>query len=919
MEKDFRQKPENSAPMNKSEKFPTTLEVVASYAPPFAFLISLGFGIIYAITANGFPNTEPPAELLWLAAGAAVAGIFYLPVPWLIKIQKLILAEAIILFTYVVFLLAVAILWNVSQVYLYLLIWVFPLLILWLCDYRSQRIIPLAAGLVGTLGVFLLGRIPSIVQRPVDIFISTISAFYLLFVIAAWLGLIIVVRIIQFRRLTARLTSSFFLLVMIPTVITALIAAFQSYARDTNNIYLMLDSTTVVKEQQIDQIINGMFQDLGFVLRDPVAKQRFEFMFDSEPNAAISKINKSIVLGYLNNVIEQTNNKYEEALLMDIGGNVVLSTLPDSVGRNYENKTFFRQGLLKPFSTTVTDVAEFGPKSFLVSEAIKDNTGKAVGVIALRSKFDVFEQIVEQPSGTGVEDETYLIGESLIPLSRTLAQSEGITSKAALNAINGRQSGYDTYQNYANVSVLGAYRWLPGLRAGVISEVAGSKALLDTIYLIATIFAVGFIAIMLAMIAVYQTARTISTPITSLANTAGQLSTGDLSSRSTLQRSDEIGQLSNSFNAMADRLQEFISGLEKKIAERTRDIQRQAVRLRVASEISRDAATSTELKELLNRSAQLIRERFGFYHSGIFLLDDNREFAILSAASSDAGRLMMETGFKLRIGEGIVGYVAQMGESRMALDTGADMIFSKNPMLPATRSELSLPLKVYSRVIGVLDVQSDLQNAFSDDDIATLQIMADQLAVAIERTRVYQDSQDSLRELKRSYQGYTEESWNNLVRSRNFVSGYTFEGVSVRPLATMPGEAVEIFKTGTPLMITDSTGRQKTTKLSIPVKIRGETIGMIGLNIKGETVPEDTIAMIEEIISRLGVALETSRLVYESQQLADRERAVSEASARIGSSINFDDILRSAVEELGKIMGESEVIVQLASGNQENE
>jgi GAF domain-containing protein/HAMP domain-containing protein len=919
MEKDFRQKPENSAPMNKSEKFPTTLEVVASYAPPFAFLISLGFGIIYAITANGFPNTEPPAELLWLAAGAAVAGIFYIPVPSLIKRQKLILAEAIILFTYVVFLLAVAILWNVSQVYLYLLIWVFPLLILWLCDYRSQRIIPLAAGLVGTLGVFLLGRIPSIVQRPVDIFISTISAFYLLFVIAAWLGLIIVVRIIQFRRLTARLTSSFFLLVMIPTVITALIAAFQSYARDTNNIYLMLDSTTVVKEQQIDQIINGMFQDLGFVLRDPVAKQRFEFMFDSEPNAAISKINKSIVLGYLNNVIEQTNNKYEEALLMDIGGNVVLSTLPDSVGRNYENKTFFRQGLLKPFSTTVTDVAEFGPKSFLVSEAIKDNTGKAVGVIALRSKFDVFEQIVEQPSGTGVEDETYLIGESLIPLSRTLAQSEGITSKAALNAINGRQSGYDTYQNYANVSVLGAYRWLPGLRAGVISEVAGSKALLDTIYLIATIFAVGFIAIMLAMIAVYQTARTISTPITSLANTAGQLSTGDLSSRSTLQRSDEIGQLSNSFNAMADRLQEFISGLEKKIAERTRDIQRQAVRLRVASEISRDAATSTELKELLNRSAQLIRERFGFYHSGIFLLDDNREFAILSAASSDAGRLMMETGFKLRIGEGIVGYVAQMGESRMALDTGADMIFSKNPMLPATRSELSLPLKVYSRVIGVLDVQSDLQNAFSDDDIATLQIMADQLAVAIERTRVYQDSQDSLRELKRSYQGYTEESWNNLVRSRNFVSGYTFEGVSVRPLATMPGEAVEIFKTGTPLMITDSTGRQKTTKLSIPVKIRGETIGMIGLNIKGETVPEDTIAMIEEIISRLGVALETSRLVYESQQLADRERAVSEASARIGSSINFDDILRSAVEELGKIMGESEVIVQLASGNQENE
>jgi GAF domain-containing protein len=225
---------------------------------------------------------------------------------------------------------------------------------------------------------------------------------------------------------------------------------------------------------------------------------------------------------------------------------------------------------------------------------------------------------------------------------------------------------------------------------------------------------------------------------------------------------------------------------------------------------------------------------------------------------------------------------------------------------------------VYSQVIGVLDVQSDLQNAFSEDDIATLQIMADQLAVAIERTRVYQDSQDSLRELRRSYQGYTEESWSNLARSRNFVSGYMFEGVAVRPLAAMPGEAAEIFKTGAPQMSIDSTGRQKFTKLSVPLKIRGETIGMIRLNIKGENVPDDTIAMIEEVTGRLGVALETSRLVYESRQLADRERAVSQASARIGSSVDFEDILKSAVEELGKIMGESEIVVQLAAGGEKN-
>ena len=913
MDKDMRRKLEDQNPVVESEKLAAALEVIAEYAPPFAYLVTLGFGILYAVAVRGFPNLEPPTYLLWLAGAAAIAGSIFIPMPRLIKNRYLIAAETIMLFSYELFILAVAFLWSVPQLYLYSLIWSFAILTFWLCDNRKQRIVPVAAGIIGSVGILILGWVPAEFQRPLDDLIVAISAFYLLFIIASWLGLIVIVRLVRFRTLTARLTTSFLLLVMIPTVITVLITAFQSYARDTKNIYLLLDSTTVVKEQQIGQIVNGMFQDLGFMLRDPVAKQRFEFIFDSKPSAAISKINKSIVLGYLNNILQQTNNTYEEAMLLDLAGNVVLSTNPENIGRNYENKTFFRQGLLKPFSTTETEVSEFGPKAFLVSEAIKNTTGKAVGVITLRSKFDVFEQIVEQPSGTGIEDESYLIGESFIPLTKTLSQTDEITSLAALNAINGRQSGYDTYQNYAAYPVLGAYRWLPVLRAGVISEVASSNALLDTANFIAIIFTVGIMAILLAMIVVYQTARTISTPIQSLADTAGQLSAGDLSTRSSLQRSDELGQLSNSFNAMADRLQEFISSLEQKIADRTRDLQRQAIRLRVASEISRDSATATELNELLNRSAQLIRERFGFYHSGIFLLDDNRENVVLSAASSDAGRLMLETGYKLRMGDGIVGFVAQTGESRLALDTGKDGVYFRNPMLPATRSELGLPLKVYNRVIGVLDVQSDLHNAFSEEDIATLQIMADQLAVAIERTRVYQDSQDSLRELKRSYQGYTEESWNKLTRTRNFVSGYTYEGVAVRPLANMPGEAVEIFKTGALLTSTDSTGRQKITTLSVPVKIRGETIGMIKLNLKGETIPDETIAMVEEITSRIGVALETSRLVYESRQQANRERAVSEASARISSSLEFDNILRAAVEEISKLMGESEVVVQLNS------
>ena len=269
-------------------------------------------------------------------------------------------------------------------------------MVIWFCDNQRQRIIPLIAGILGTVGIYFSQNNFIVDRLSTGNLPSAIAIIYLLFIIFSWLGLTIIVRVVQFKTLTARLTSSFLLLVLIPAAITTLIAAFQSFTRDTNNVYLVLDSTTLLKEQQINQVINGMFQDLQFTLRDPVAHQRFEFLFESEPNTGLSKINKAIVLGYLNNIIEQTDNKYEEVLLLDLKGNVVLSSIQNNIGKNYENNSFFRQGLLEPFSTTETEIPEFGAKAFLITEPIKNSSGKTVGVLTFRSKFDVFEQIVEQ-------------------------------------------------------------------------------------------------------------------------------------------------------------------------------------------------------------------------------------------------------------------------------------------------------------------------------------------------------------------------------------------------------------------------------------------------------------------------------------------------------------------------------------------
>jgi GAF domain-containing protein len=172
--------------------------------------------------------------------------------------------------------------------------------------------------------------------------------------------------------------------------------------------------------------------------------------------------------------------------------------------------------------------------------------------------------------------------------------------------------------------------------------------------------------------------------------------------------------------------------------------QRRVKQLQVAAEVARDATTARGLEHLLNSMVNLVRDRFGFYHAGIFLLDEQRKYAVLKAATGEAGRKMLEQSHKLKVGEvGIVGHATSTGRPRIAGDVRKDETHYLNPFLPETRAEMALPFKVGDRVIGALDVQSTKPDAFDDDDIAVLQIMADQLAVAIENARLFEAEQSA--------------------------------------------------------------------------------------------------------------------------------------------------------------------------------
>jgi GAF domain-containing protein len=316
---------------------------------------------------------------------------------------------------------------------------------------------------------------------------------------------------------------------------------------------------------------------------------------------------------------------------------------------------------------------------------------------------------------------------------------------------------------------------------------------------------------------------------------------------------------------------------------------------------------------LLDKAVTLIQERFGLYHTGIFLLDKHNEYAVLTASPTAAGKEMIANNHRLRVGEvGIVGRVAATGEPRITLDTGSDAIHFNNPLLPLTHSEMALPLKVENRMIGVLDVQSDQQQAFDENDVAIMQILADQLATAIERTRLLQQVEQNLSDLEQAYGQFTRESWKTLGEAGLLSkTGYRFDNIRLQPITDVSTLGDQALQSGTTLVEPAKGDSSSSNQVAIPIKLRGQTIGVVTANLKDGYSPI-TISTLELAIERLALSLESARLYEEARLRADRERTIAQVTSNISSATEFDAILRTTVEEVGRSLGDStEVSIQI--------
>jgi len=443
-----------------------------------------------------------------------------------------------------------------------------------------------------------------------------------------------------------------------------------------------------------------------------------------------------------------------------------------------------------------------------------------------------------------------------------------------------------------------------------LSNDAAVSAHRQTLLTIGLAFA---ITLLLGLATSYFIARSITRRLGNLTEAASALEQGRLEHSLTIAGRDEIARLSQAFSTMAARLRDLIGSLERRVAERTTELERRSGYLQASAEVGSVAASILDTDQLIQQVVELVRERFDLYYVGLFLSDEAGEWAVLRAGTGEAGRKMLARGHRLQIGSGpmigMIGWSITNAQPRIAQIAAEDAVRLATDELPDTRSEAALPLRSRGRVIGALTVQSAEPDVFDEAAIAVLQIMTDQVAVALDNARLYAESQAALETARRAYGELSQQAWAELLRARTEWN-YRYAQRTVTPTQdNLRPEMLQALQTGQSTQ-GDGTGEPA---LAVPLKVRDSVIGVLHFR-KGATgtawTPEEQ-ALLKTLADRLAQTLESARLYQDTQRRAARERTINTVTARIRGVPTVNAILQRTVEELGRTFGASRASIRV--------
>lgn len=664
-------------------------------------------------------------------------------------------------------------------------------------------------------------------------------------------------------------------------------------------------------------------------------------------------------LDLLENLSKKDSLNIISYALVDTNGNVLLDSAT-SIPHNESEEIYFQQARFSatPIVSYVT-YEEDKTTSIAFASTIRNVNGGYIGVLRVKYRSAVLQDVIVKSVGPSTDTSVLLLDQLSIRMADTqhpeliLKSIVPLETVDYLIAVNNHRfldiPREEQATNYVDFELaLDNALNQPFFRADITPDIVGDDtiavAFLQTqpwvvaysrptsIFLadvqkqIRANIILVFSTLIIITIITTLIARTLTNPIAALVKVANLISQGDLNARAKINTTDEIGALASAFNSMTERLNENLATLEERVTKRTGELQtaneinsRRARQFEAIAQVSHAINQTQSLQDLLPQITQVINQQFNFYHIGIFLLDVNKEYAVLVASNSEGGQKMLARNHELKVGQvGIVGNVAGSGIPRIALDIGADAIYFNNPDLPETRSEMALPLfRGGHQLIGIMDVQSTEQNAFGQEDIQILTTLADQVSIAIANASLYEETQKALLESQSLYSLNIQTGWAKFVRSQN-IAGIHRQGMKANLLfeaLELPG-AEEVTRTGD-IYQKKADVNDKSTQITMPMKLRGEVVGMLNVKTDSDRVLNtDEMDIITAIIERAALSIENARLLNESQKRALREQTISQISTRIGAGTEIDTILKTAVRELGAQINGAQITVEIGNENE---
>ncbi|NWG16134.1 MAG: GAF domain-containing protein [Chloroflexi bacterium] len=348
--------------------------------------------------------------------------------------------------------------------------------------------------------------------------------------------------------------------------------------------------------------------------------------------------------------------------------------------------------------------------------------------------------------------------------------------------------------------------------------------------------------------------------------------------------------------------------------------------LQAVAEIGQSLSNLLDMDELFNRSVEMIRDRLGFYHVQMFLVE--ADAARLVASTGDIGKRLLERRHQLPVGsQSVIGQVTLQGRPVIARHT--DAVYYRNELLPDTRAELAVPIMDGERIIGALDVQSRDANAFDAERVRALQVMANLLGSSVrnarlfelqarsaaETKRLYLESETSLREIQRLNQQLTREGWSDYLHHKHTVGGVTLEDGQIVSDNTWTENLIQAARDRQPVMAAREDG---SSLVALPVVLGSEVIGAIEIETPQPVMQAETVEMMRAVAQRLAVSLDKARLFEDSQEATAQEQRINEIVARYQTITDVDTLLRVTLTELSQSLGATRGAIRLSLADQED-